>query len=123
MVNHKDFFVHDSSYIDDDIKIPRCKFPQRGSEYYLKTLVKEGASIGANATIICGNTIGRHALIAAGAVVVDNVPDYALMMGIPAKRKGWVCECGVMLQETAEYICSSCNKRYTEENGHLKEVE
>ena len=105
-----------------NIKNPRCKYPQRGSEYYLKTLVKEGASIGANATIICGCTIGRHALIAAGAVVVGNVSDYALMMGVPAKRKGWVCECGAILQGTSEYICNTCHKRYIEKEAFLKEV-
>ncbi len=72
---------------------PRAKYP-KGETKYKKTLVKEGASIGANATIVCGNTIGRYALIAAGAVVTKDVPDYALMVGVPAKQVGWVNEYG-----------------------------
>lgn len=92
---------------------PRTKYPQKGSEHYKKTLVKEGASIGANATILCGHTIGRHAFIAAGAVVTGNVPDYAMMMGVPARREGWVCECGERLGEVEnEATCSRCERRY-----------
>lgn len=72
---------------------PRAKYP-KGSEKYKKTLVKEGASIGANATIICGNTIGRYAMIAAGAVVTKDVPDYALMAGVPARQIGIVNDYG-----------------------------
>jgi len=60
-------------------------------------LVKEGASIGANATIVCGHTIGKNAMIAAGAVVTQDVPDHALMAGVPAKQIGWACECGQKL--------------------------
>ncbi|NBK25821.1 MAG: N-acetyltransferase [Spirochaetia bacterium] len=72
---------------------PRAKYP-KGRTGYLKTLVREGASIGANATIVCGITIGRWALIGSGAVVTKDVPDYALVVGVPARFKGWVCECG-----------------------------
>ena len=72
---------------------PRARYP-KGSVNYKKTIVKEGASIGANATIICGNTIGKCAMIAAGAVVTTDVPDYALMAGVPAKQIGWVDEKG-----------------------------
>ena len=72
---------------------PRAKYP-KGSAGYKKTLVKEGASIGANATIVCGHTIGRCAMIAAGAVVTKDVPDYALMAGVPAVQIGWVDEVG-----------------------------
>ncbi|PKM50824.1 MAG: N-acetyltransferase [Firmicutes bacterium HGW-Firmicutes-7] len=99
---------------------PRSKYPKKGNKGYIKTLVKEGASIGANATIVCGHTIGRHALIAAGAVVVADVPDYALMVGVPAKRKGWVCVCGEQLKDGLS--CNTCNRSYTENSGCLSEV-
>ena len=88
---------------------PRSKYP-KGTEGYKKTLVKFGASIGANATIVCGNTIGRWAMIASGAVVTKEVPDYALMVGVPAKQIGWVCECGIPLKE--ELKCKECGREY-----------
>ena len=72
---------------------PRARFP-KGRENYKKTLVKEGASIGANATIVCGHTVGRFAMVAAGAVVTKDVPDYALVAGVPAKVIGKVDEFG-----------------------------
>lgn len=71
-----------------------------------KTLVKKGASIGANATIICGVTIGQYAMVGAGSVVTKDVPDYALITGNPAKIAGYVCKCGNKLDEN--YICSIC---------------
>lgn len=77
------------------------------------TLVKRGATIGANATIICGNTIGSYAFISAGAVVTKDVPDYALVYGNPARIQGWVCECGVKLRGEGGILrCSSCSKTY-----------
>ena len=88
---------------------PRAKYP-KGSANYKKTLVKKGASIGANATIICGHTIGEWALIGAGAVVTKNVPAHALMLGVPAKQKGWVCECGEILKE--DFTCLKCKRMY-----------
>lgn len=86
---------------------PRARFP-KGSLAYKKTLVKEGASIGANATIICGNTIGRYAMVAAGAVVTTDVLDNAIVAGTPARQIGWICECGQILKGTKR--CSVCNK-------------
>ena len=88
---------------------PRAKYP-KGSAGYKRTLVKTGASIGANATIVCGHTIGRWALIGAGAVVTGDVPDHALMLGVPARRRGWACECGELLPESLE--CEKCNRKY-----------
>ncbi|MGI6555351.1 MAG: acyltransferase [Bacillota bacterium] len=99
---------------------PRSKYP-KGPAQYIKTLVKEGASIGANATIICGHTIGRWALIAAGAVVTTDVPDYAVMAGVPAKRIGWVCECGELLKNGL--TCKKCRRKYLDINGHLQRIE
>lgn len=97
---------------------PRSKYP-KGSGSYKKTLVKYGASIGANATIVCGNTIGRWSMIASGAVVTKNVQDYALMAGVPAKHVGWVCECGVPLK--ANLKCKECDREYTLIDGILSE--
>ena len=80
------------------------------------TKVKKGASIGANCTIVCGNTIGEYAMIGSGSVVTKDVPDYALMVGNPAKQIGWVCVCGQKLDNN--YCCSKCKKEY----NNLKEI-
>ncbi len=97
-VELEDFVFCGPSMVFTNVLNPRSEFPQRGSEFYLKTLVKKSASIGANATVVCGNTIGRYALIAAGAVVTKDVPDFALVAGVPGKLAGWVCKHGHRLQ-------------------------
>jgi UDP-2-acetamido-3-amino-2,3-dideoxy-glucuronate N-acetyltransferase len=80
------------------------------------TLVKKGATIGANATILCGITIGRHAFIGTGAVVLKDVPDYALVVGNPANRKGWMCACGIQLDFKGDRaVCMACKRRYTKQ--------
>ena len=89
---------------------PRAKYP-KGNIGYKKTLLKEGATVGANATIVCGHTIGKWAMIAAGAVVTKDVPDYALMAGVPARQIGWVCECGEVLDNSRK--CSKCGRTYS----------
>lgn len=90
---------------------PRA-FIERKNEFK-KTFVKRGATIGANATIVCGVTIGRYALIGAGAVVVRDVPDYAMYLGVPAKQKGWVCRCGNTLKfEGLKGTCNFCKNEY-----------
>lgn len=94
---------------------------ERKSEFK-KTLVKRGATLGANSTLICGITIGEYALIGAGAVVSKNVPAYSLVVGVPAKQMGWVCQCGVTLKEADTNqmrSCKSCGREYREENGLL----
>jgi len=88
---------------------PRAKYP-KGKENLIKTFVKEGASFGSLVTVVCGYTIGRHAMIAAGAVVASDVPDYALMAGVPAKQIGWVCECGQRLKDG--FKCQVCDREY-----------
>ena len=98
---------------------PRAKYP-KGSANYKKTLVKYGASIGANATIVCGHTVGEWALIGAGAVVTTNVPAHALMLGVPAVCKGWVCECGEILDDTLS--CKACSRKYQKTESGLSEV-
>lgn len=97
---------------------PRAKYP-KGRAAYVRTLVREGATIGANATIVCGHSIGKWAMIGAGAVVASNVPDYALMIGVPARRRGWVCECGKILDRSL--VCQKCGRSYKETDGCLEE--
>jgi UDP-2-acetamido-3-amino-2,3-dideoxy-glucuronate N-acetyltransferase len=90
---------------------PRSHINRRNE--YEKTLVKRGATLGANSTVVCGTIIGAHAFVAAGAVVTRDVPDHALVVGVPAKQVGWVCTCGVRLADPAPtMICNSCGKTY-----------
>ena len=89
-VELEDYVFCGPSMVFTNIKLPRSEFPQRGSEFYLKTLVKKSASIGANATIVCGVTIGEYALIGSGAVVTKNVPAYTLVVGNPGRIIGKV---------------------------------
>ena len=103
------------SCVFTNVLTPRAHFPVNG--VYQPTLVKEGASLGANSTVVCGHTIGRGAMVAAGAVVTGDVPDYALMVGVPARRVGWVCECGRRLDDS---LRCSCGRRYEEHEGKLK---
>lgn len=115
---------------EDDVFLgPSCVFTnvinprsfiERKNEYRI-TIIKKGASIGANATIICGYTIGEYAFIGAGAVVTKDVADYALMMGNPAKLKGYVCKCGNKLQVFEKiYNCSSCGMEYELKSESLR---
>jgi len=112
-----DVFCGPSCVFTNDLT-PRAKYP-KGHENYKKTLVKRGASIGANATIVCGHTIGEWALIGAGAVVTSDVPAHALMLGVPAKWKGWVCECGALLKDGLR--CGGCGRSYIKTESGLKE--
>lgn len=98
---------------------PRARFP-KGSAGYKKTLVKHDATLGANSTIVCGHTIGEYATIAAGAVVTKDVVPHALMAGVPAKRIGWVCECGQVLGE--ELVCPDCGKKYRCKDETIAEI-
>lgn len=87
-------------------------FIERKSEFR-PTIVKKGASIGANATIVCGHTVGEYALIGAGTVVTKDVPPHALVVGNPGRIRGYVCECGENLQKEEEkYICPRCGKQF-----------
>ena len=93
-VELEDYVFCGPSMVFTNIRLPRSEFPQKGSEFYEKTLIKKSASIGANATIVCGITIGRYALIGSGAVVTKDVPDYALVIGNPGKVIGKVDQRG-----------------------------
>ena len=92
---------------------PRSHVPRKHE--FLPTLVRRGASLGANSTILCGHTIGRFAFVGAGAVVTRDVPDYALVLGSPARIAGWMCQCAVTMAEAAppaEALCASCGLAY-----------
>ena len=93
-VELEDYVFCGPSMVFTNIKVPRSEFPQKGNEFYSRTLVKKSASIGANATIVCGVTIGEYALIGSGSVVTKDVPPYALVFGNPAKIVGKVDEKG-----------------------------
>ncbi|MBB3593823.1 UDP-2-acetamido-3-amino-2,3-dideoxy-glucuronate N-acetyltransferase [Rhizobium sp. BK529] len=112
--------VYDAVSLEDDVFCgpsmvftnvynPRASVSRKNE--YRKTTVRKGATLGANSTIICGTTIGEHAFVAAGAVINRDVPAYALMMGVPARRRGWMCSCGLTLQGTEDVSCE-CGLRY-----------
>lgn len=99
------------SMVFTNVNNPRSEISRRDA--YQRTLVKRGASMGANSTIVCGHTIGKYAFIGAGAVVAKDVADYALMVGVPAKRIGWMCRCGVRLPDGADApTCDACGNAY-----------
>lgn len=114
------------SMVFTNIKNPRSAFPRNTSADYLVTLVKRGASIGANATIVCGVTIGEWAFIAAGAVVTKDVLPYAIMAGVPARWMGWMCECGSDLHFSKEHThtsCTTCDRAYVQhETGKVSRM-
>lgn len=106
-----DVFCGPSCVFTNDLT-PRAKYP-KGSAGYKKTLIKRGASIGANATVVCGHTVGKWALIGAGAVVACDVPDHALMLGVPTQLAGYVCECGARIGNVEEKTtCTACGRTY-----------
>jgi UDP-2-acetamido-3-amino-2,3-dideoxy-glucuronate N-acetyltransferase len=124
-VTLEDYVFCGPSMVFTNILNPRSKYPQVGKQFYVNTLVKEGASLGANSTIVCGITIGRFAMIAAGSVVTKDVPDFALVMGNPARVKGWWSEAGKKLEfdKNGLAYCERSNKKYKLDNGIVKEVE
>jgi UDP-2-acetamido-3-amino-2,3-dideoxy-glucuronate N-acetyltransferase len=98
------------SAVFTNVKNPRA-FIERKHEYR-KTVVGRGASLGANATVVCGYRIGEYALVGAGAVVTSDVPAYALVLGVPARQVGWMCRCGTRLPPGARPGCPACGERY-----------
>lgn len=119
-VEMEDYVFCGPSMVFTNDLTPRAKYP-KGSAGYKKTLLKTGATVGANATIVCGHTIGKWAMIAAGAVVTKDVNDHALMAGVPAKQIGWVCECGNRLGE--DLSCEKCGRKYILKEGKIEEGE
>ena len=93
----------------------------RKSEYR-RTLVKRGSSIGANATIVCGVTLGEYSFVGAGAVVTTDVQPYAMMVGVPARRRGWMCQCGERLPEGGAGTCAACGTTYEKSDSGIQPV-
>jgi UDP-2-acetamido-3-amino-2,3-dideoxy-glucuronate N-acetyltransferase len=125
--------IYQGVVLEDDVFCgPSCVFTNvtnprshvsRKSEYR-RTLVRRGSSIGANATIVCGVTLGEYCFIGAGAVVRSDVPAYALMVGVPARRVGWMCQCGVRLQlQDGRASCAACGATYHELDGVLQQID
>ena len=123
-VTLEDYVFCGPSMVFTNILNPRSKYPQVGAQFYVKTLVKEGASLGANSTVVCGVTIGRFAMVGAGAVVTKDVLDFELVVGNPARRIGWWSEGGkkLLFDQHGLAYCEKSNKKYKLSNGILKEV-
>lgn len=119
-VELEDFVFCGPSMVFTNDLTPRARYP-KGPAGYKKTLVRHDATIGANATIVCGHELGAYCTIAAGAVVTKDVPAHALMAGVPARQIGWVCDCGQVLRKDGS--CRDCGRRYITEDGQLKEAE
>ena len=109
------------SMVFTNVVNPRSHVPRK--DEYRRTLVRRGATLGANATVVCGHTIGRYAFIGAGAVVTRDVPDYALVLGNPGRISGWMCQCGVKLaggvRAPESVVCRACGCRYHADAGAL----
>ena len=108
-VEIQDYVFCGPSMVFTNVHKPRCEYPQRGSKFYLKTLIKKSASLGANCTIVCGNKVGEYAFIGAGTVVTKDVPDYALYVGNPGKIVGWVDKKGNKIDLNSKNT-SQCGK-------------
>ena len=123
-VELQDYVFCGPSMIFTNIRLTRSEFPQQGSKYYEKTLVKKSASIGANATIVCGITIGEYALIGSGSVVTKDVPAFALVIGNPGKITGWVSKIGerLVFNDRDIAICKKNGEKYQLINNHVKLV-
>ena len=125
--------IYEGVTLEDDVFCgPSCVFTNvtnprshvSRKHEYRPTLVRRGTSIGANATIVCGVTLGEYAFIGAGAVVTSDVPAFALMVGVPARRVGWMCRCGERLQlRDRQAACGACGATYREEQGALSLVD
>ncbi len=114
-------FVGPSVVFTNDLN-PRAEFPKT-KEQYLRTLVKIGATLGANSTIVCGHEIGSYAFIGAGSVITENIPDYAIVVGNPARIIGWVCRCGEKLHfEDDNAECVKCQRKYMKNGERVSEI-
>ncbi len=108
----EDYVFCGPSMVFTNVKTPRAAFPRNTSDDYLQTRICHGASIGANATIVCGSTVGAWAFVAAGAVVTKDVPPHGLVVGVPGRVVGWACQCGLRLGDDLK--CGECARAYEE---------
>jgi len=109
------------SMVFTNVKIPRSAIVRK--DEFQETIIRKGATIGANATIVCGTSIGKFAFVAAGAVITKNVVDYALMKGVPAKQDGWISEFGEKLEfENNIATCKATKQQYKLENGNCQKI-
>jgi len=124
--------IYEGVILEDDVFCgPSCVFTNvltprshvSRKHEYRQTVVKRGTSIGANATIVCGVTLGEYSFVGAGAVVTADVPPYALMVGVPARRVGWMCQCGERLVVAdGRAACAACGAAYEESNGAVRPI-
>lgn len=117
-VELEDYVFCGPSMVFTNVRTPRCEFPRNTSADYKKTLVKRGASIGANATVVCGTTLGRNAFVGAGSTVTKDVPDYAMVYGNPARVRGYMCACGdtIVAADAKVLQCKRCGVDVTLES-------
>jgi len=113
-------FIGPGAVFTNDL-VPRSFLKRDKSDWLRETFLKEGCTIGANATVVCGHTIGKFAFVAAGAVVTRDVPDHAMVMGVPAKVAGWVCKCGSNLSVNRRAItCKNCGERFVKHRNQIR---
>jgi UDP-2-acetamido-3-amino-2,3-dideoxy-glucuronate N-acetyltransferase len=111
------------SMVFTNVLTPRSATPRNRPEDYVATIVRRGATIGANATIVCGNTIGEFAFVGAGSVVTKNVPARAVVFGNPARMRGYACECGEILRfDSNSARCATCNQSWSNATGSMQKV-
>jgi UDP-2-acetamido-3-amino-2,3-dideoxy-glucuronate N-acetyltransferase len=126
VILHDDVFCGPSSVFTNVLN-PRSHISRR--DEYRETVVMRGASIGANATIVCGHTLGQYSFVGAGSVVTRDVPNFAMVMGNPARIRGWLCYCGIRLGLSAsvsgseEATCPACSRRYTRNGTQVDMIE
>ena len=108
------------SMVFTNVSNPRSHVSRK--DEYRRTIVRRGASIGANATVVCGTTLGAYAFIGAGSVVAKDVPAFALMVGVPARRIGWMCQCGERLPDRGTGTCAACGSTYESADGLVRQL-
>lgn len=108
------------SMVFTNVVNPRSHVPRKSE--YRRTLVKRGATLGANCTVLCGITLGEYAFVAAGAVVTHDVAPFALVAGVPARRIGWMCSCGVRLPDDGVGTCSACGSSYGRHGSGIEKL-
>jgi UDP-2-acetamido-3-amino-2,3-dideoxy-glucuronate N-acetyltransferase len=130
--------IYDAVILEDDVFCgpsmvftnvinPRSHTPRK--DEYMTTLVKQGATIGANATVVCGNIVGKHAFVGAASLVTSDVPDHALVFGVPARFQGWMCKCGVPLKTVTDHkgseqvTCGICGRKYSKQRNKIVLIE